>query len=141
MGTDRGLRSVSGISDLRAKSHPSCVSLANARLRKRSPRETSAKRNNRPGVKGQENQSRSKDRYLSDCQRLKSLQTKQMTAGEASSRWSYTFVNTYRVPLRTAATRANAPAMAFFGPNLPNKRQTAVFASIYLAINSVLSYS
>src|SRR5262249_50876202 len=35
-----------------------------------------------PGVKGQENQSRSKDRYVSLCKWLKSLQTKQMTAGE-----------------------------------------------------------
>src|SRR3954462_9207300 len=42
-------------------------------------------------IKGQENQSRSKDRYLGRCQGSKSLQTKQMTAGEQSSHWSYTF--------------------------------------------------
>ena len=46
-------------------------------------------RRTEPGTKEQENQSRSKDRYLSLW--LKSLQTKQMTAGELRSHWSYTF--------------------------------------------------
>src|SRR5262245_44320191 len=53
-------------------------------------RET-AIRNDRQGAKEQENQSRSKDRYLSRDEVLKSLQTKQLTTGESCSHWSYTF--------------------------------------------------
>jgi hypothetical protein len=76
-------------------------------------RSEAAMRHNGPGAKEQENQSRSKDRYLSVSE-LKSLQTKQLTTGESCSRWSYTFRNNLRVALAAAATRAIPPTGAIY---------------------------
>jgi hypothetical protein len=70
---------------------PGAAAAREARDRHHEPPLGKCRANDRPGVKGQENQSRSKDRYSSFCQWLESLQTKQMTAGEGCSRWSYTF--------------------------------------------------
>jgi hypothetical protein len=75
----------------------SAAALCEARIAPRcDPLGNERRANHRPGVKGQENQSRSKDRYLSHCQGLKSLQTMQMTAGEQGSHWSYTFLRLFK---------------------------------------------
>src|SRR5436190_20440377 len=90
--------------------------------------------------KGQENQSQSKDRYLSADNAPKSPQTRQMTAVEHGSHWSYTFVYVYKDTTCEVRDKAKSTRRSnLFGNKL--RKQVESTNPLVLSARLVLIYN